>query len=69
VLRARYPLETARLRLRPFEAGDLDELHAFRSLPEVARFLYWEARDLEQVRAVLDAKMRQGVLDDEGLGG
>jgi RimJ/RimL family protein N-acetyltransferase len=69
VLRARYPLETARLRLRPFEAGDLDELHAFHSLPEVARFLYREARDLEQVRAVLDAKMRQGVLDDEGLGG
>jgi len=66
VLRPAYPLETARLVLRPFEAGDLEELHAFHSLPEVARFLYWEARDLEQVRAVLDAKVRQGVLEDEG---
>jgi RimJ/RimL family protein N-acetyltransferase len=66
VLRPRYPLETARLVLRPFEAGDLDELHAFHSLPEVARFLYWEARDREQVRAVLDTKVRQGVLEDEG---
>jgi len=66
VLRPCYPLETARLVLRPFEAGDLDELHAFHSLPEVARFLYWEARDLEQVRAVLDTKVRQRVLEDEG---
>jgi RimJ/RimL family protein N-acetyltransferase len=66
VLRPRYPLETARLVLRPFETGDLDELHAFHSLPEVARFLYWEARDLEQVRAVLDTKVRQGMLEDEG---
>jgi RimJ/RimL family protein N-acetyltransferase len=66
VLRPAYPLETARLVLRPFEAGDLEELYAFHSLPEVARFLYWEARDLVQVRAVLDAKVRQGVLEDEG---
>ena len=66
MLRPCYPLETARLVLRPFEAGDLDELHAFHSLPEVARFLYWEARDLEQVRAVLDTKVRQRVLEDEG---
>ena len=66
MLRPCYPLETARLVLRPFQAGDLDELHAFHSLPEVARFLYWEARDLEQVRAVLDTKVHQGVLEDEG---
>ena len=66
MLRTRYPLETARLVLRPFEPGDLDELHAFHSLPEVTRFLYWEARDLEQVRAVLDTKVRQAVLEDEG---
>jgi RimJ/RimL family protein N-acetyltransferase len=66
VLRPRYPLETARLVLRPFEPGDLQALFAFHSLPEVARFLYWEARDLEQVRGVLDAKLRQGALEDEG---
>ena len=66
MLRPAYPLETARLRLRPFSPGDLEELHAFHSLPEVARFLYWEARDLEQVRAVLDTKVRQGVLEDQG---
>jgi RimJ/RimL family protein N-acetyltransferase len=66
VLRPAYPLETARLELRPFSPGDLEELYAFHSLPEVARFLYWEARDLEQVRQVLEAKTRQAVLEDEG---
>lgn len=66
MLRPAYPLETARLQLRPFSPGDLEELFAFHSLAEVARFLYWEARDLEQVRQVLDAKTRQTVLEDEG---
>jgi RimJ/RimL family protein N-acetyltransferase len=65
VLQPRYPLETARLVLRPFEPGDLQELYAFHSLPEVARFLYWEARDLEQVRAVLETKVGQRALEDE----
>jgi RimJ/RimL family protein N-acetyltransferase len=68
VLRPDYPLETARLQLRPFSPGDLEELHAFHSLPEVARFLYWEPRDLEQAREALDAKLRQTVLEDEGQG-
>lgn len=66
MLRPAYPLETARLQLRPFSPGDLEGLYAFHSLAEVARFLYWEARDLEQVRRVLDAKTRQTVLEDEG---
>jgi RimJ/RimL family protein N-acetyltransferase len=66
VLRPTYPLETARLVLRPSSPGDLEGLHAFHSLPEVARFLYWEARDLEQVREVLEAKVGQRALEDEG---
>jgi RimJ/RimL family protein N-acetyltransferase len=66
VLRPAYPLETSRLVLRPFQAGDLEELFAFHSLPEVARFLYWEARDLEQVRGVLEAKAGQATLEEEG---
>jgi RimJ/RimL family protein N-acetyltransferase len=66
VLRPAYPLETARLQLRPFSPEDLEGLYAFHSLAEVARFLYWEARELEQVRRVLDAKTHQTVLEDEG---
>ena len=66
MLRPAYPLETARLELRPFAPGDLEDLHAFHSLPEVARFLYWEARDREQVRAVLEAKLGRAALEEEG---
>jgi RimJ/RimL family protein N-acetyltransferase len=66
VLRPSYPVETARLVLRPFSEGDLEALFAFHSLPEVARFLYWEARDREQVRAVLEAKLGQTALEAEG---
>jgi RimJ/RimL family protein N-acetyltransferase len=66
VLRPEYPLETARLSVRPFQPDDLDGLVAIQSKPEVARFLYWEPRDREQVRPVLDAKIRQSVLVDEG---
>jgi RimJ/RimL family protein N-acetyltransferase len=66
VLRPDYPLRTARLILRPFAAGDLADLFDLQSLPEVARYLYWEARDLAQVRLALDTKIRQRGLDEEG---
>jgi RimJ/RimL family protein N-acetyltransferase len=36
-------LETARLRLRRFCAGDLDAFVAYRSQPETARFQSWDA--------------------------
>ncbi|HEX4298463.1 MAG TPA: GNAT family protein [Devosia sp.] len=35
-----YPIETARLRLRPFNRADVDAVHAYRSLPEVAAYLF-----------------------------
>jgi RimJ/RimL family protein N-acetyltransferase len=66
VLRPDYPLRTARLILRPFAVGDLADLYAIQSLPEVARFLYWEPRDLDQARHALDAKVRQRELAEEG---
>ncbi|MBG0831923.1 GNAT family N-acetyltransferase [Planomonospora sp. ID67723] len=61
-----YPIRTDRLLLRPFTLGDLDALHAVQSLPEVTRYLYWEARDREQVRESLEAKLAQTALLDEG---
>jgi RimJ/RimL family protein N-acetyltransferase len=66
MLRPDFPIETARLTLRPFEAGDLDGLYAIQSRPDVARYLYWEPRDREQVRQALGIKIRQCALDDEG---
>ena len=60
MLRPDSPLETARLVLRPFQARDLQGLYAFLSLPEVTRFLYWEARDLEQVRGCWRPRCARG---------
>jgi RimJ/RimL family protein N-acetyltransferase len=36
----RYPMETERLKLRPFNRGDVDAVFAYRSLPAVARYLF-----------------------------
>jgi RimJ/RimL family protein N-acetyltransferase len=68
MLRPDYPIETARLTLRPFRPDDLDGLFAMQSRPEVARFLYWEPRDRDQVRQALDRKIHESTLDDEGHG-
>jgi len=53
VFRLEAPIETARLRLRPFTMDDLDGLTAIQSRPEVARFLYWEPRSREEVEPAL----------------
>ena len=53
MLRVDEPIETERLRLRRFRRDDLDGLAAIQSRPEVARFLYWEAREREQVEPAL----------------
>ena len=46
------PLETERLVLRRFREDDLDALFDIHSRADVARYLYWEPRSREQVRAV-----------------
>jgi RimJ/RimL family protein N-acetyltransferase len=53
VLRVEAPIETERLRLRPFRKDDLDGLLAIQSRPEVARFLYWEPRSRAEVEGAL----------------
>jgi RimJ/RimL family protein N-acetyltransferase len=53
VLRVEAPIETERLRLRPFAMDDLDGLAEIQSRPEVARFLYWDARPREEVEPAL----------------
>jgi RimJ/RimL family protein N-acetyltransferase len=66
MLRPRYPIETERLTLRPFARDDVDGLYAMQSLPEVARYLYWEPRDRAEVRLVLHRKLGQSQLHREG---
>jgi RimJ/RimL family protein N-acetyltransferase len=56
-MRPDWPLETERLVLRPFEERDYEALYAIHSDREVARYLYNEPRDEEQVRELLARKM------------
>uniref|UniRef100_UPI0009EAAEA4 GNAT family N-acetyltransferase n=1 Tax=Nonomuraea pusilla TaxID=46177 RepID=UPI0009EAAEA4 len=66
MLEPRYPISTERLTLRPFTPDDLDAVHAYESLPEVARYLYWEPRDRDTARGFLDKKIARTALREEG---
>jgi RimJ/RimL family protein N-acetyltransferase len=51
-------IETARLRLRPFVVpDDVAAVHAFQSREEVVRWLYWDPRNEDEVRAVLESHL------------
>jgi RimJ/RimL family protein N-acetyltransferase len=66
VLRPESPIRTDRLILRPFGPDDLDDLYAYQSRPDVARYLHWDARDRAQVRDALEQQCREVALDREG---
>lgn len=60
------PIETARLTLRPFTPGDFDDLYAYQSRQDVARYLDWYPRDAAQARNALEHQCAETVLDAEG---
>jgi RimJ/RimL family protein N-acetyltransferase len=66
MLRPEYPLRTARLVLRPYTAGDFDDLYAIQSRHDVTRYVPFGVRDRDQVRASLEHKMQAVALTDEG---
>ena len=57
VLEPDLPIETERLVLRAFRPDDYDAVYAMQSRPDVARFLYWEARSEAEVREALAKKV------------
>ena len=61
-----WPLETERLVLRPFEDGDLDAMYAIQSDAESARWLYNEARTLDETKALLVKKIAGDAFRAEG---
>jgi RimJ/RimL family protein N-acetyltransferase len=65
VLSPNYPVRTPRLALRPFTPDDLDALHEFHRLPEVARYLYHEPRNRAEVSVLLRGKIASSVLAAE----
>ncbi len=60
------PIETERLLLRAFRADDFDAVFAMQSRPDVARFLYWEARTADEVRDGLARKITGTAIRAEG---
>ena len=60
------PLRPVRLTLRPFMRGDFDDLYAYQSRPDVARYLHWDARDHAQVREALVRQCDETSLSAEG---
>lgn len=61
-----YPIESERLILRPFTTDDFDDLYDIHSRPEVTRYLYWEPRDPQSTRQVLERRIRASALGVEG---
>ncbi len=66
MLRPEYPIETARLLLRPFAGRDLDDLYDYQSRPDVVRYLYWQQRDRGQVAEALVQKIGQATIENPG---
>ncbi len=66
MLRPDYPIKTDRLLLRPFAEGDLDALHTYHRLPEVARFLMWPPRSREETARSLAYRIEHPTLEREG---
>ncbi|MBB4919857.1 GNAT family N-acetyltransferase [Streptosporangium saharense] len=60
-----FPIRTDRLILRPFNHDDLEGLNAIQSLPEVARYVYWEPRDLDESAEALEIRIGQTTLTEE----
>ncbi|MBB1242135.1 GNAT family N-acetyltransferase [Streptomyces durbertensis] len=66
MIEIREALTTRRLVLRPFQAADEDDMYAFESLPEVARYLYNNPRSRAETAAELARRQGQTALREEG---
>lgn len=65
-----YPIETARLLLRPIDpAGDIDAVHAYQSLPEVCRYVPFEPRSRDEIaKRLANPERVRWALDEPGQG-
>lgn len=61
-----YPIDTERLRLRPFTRGDVDAVFAYRQRADVARYLFDGPMSHESVTEVVQRRIGQYRLADEG---
>jgi RimJ/RimL family protein N-acetyltransferase len=61
-----YPIETARLRIRPFVEHDLQQVIALYSEPKVLRYLYVGPRTNDEIATSLQERCKKTVLEAEG---
>jgi RimJ/RimL family protein N-acetyltransferase len=61
-----YPIQTDRLRLRPFNRGDVDAVFAYRSLPAVAKYLFDEPLTHDECAEAVRARVGQVAFAQEG---
>jgi RimJ/RimL family protein N-acetyltransferase len=61
-----WPLETERLTLRPFVENDFRAFEAMQADPELARWLYNDARQGDEARSHFERKLAISVLHGEG---
>lgn len=66
VLDPSYPLRSPRLLLRPVSEQDVDALVAYRSLPDVCRYVPFEPMDRSAVRDRVHGMWSRHVLEAEG---
>jgi RimJ/RimL family protein N-acetyltransferase len=65
-LRPDYPIRTERLLLRPLADGDVDALMAYRSQPDVCRYVPFDPMDRSLIKERLATFWASTTLTDEG---
>lgn len=65
-LRPQYPVRTERLLLRPLTADDADALLAYRSRPDVCRYVPFEPMTHEVINERMSSQWARTELTDEG---
>lgn len=61
-----YPIETERLRLRPFTRGDVDDVFAYRSREDICAYLFDEPMSRETCAEAVQARVGQVAFTAEG---
>ncbi|MFD1251618.1 Putative ribosomal N-acetyltransferase YdaF [Devosia equisanguinis] len=65
-IRPDYPLNTARLVLRPFTRGDVDAVYDYRSREDVARYLFDPPLSRDECALAIQQRTTQLALETEG---
>src|SRR4051794_14314198 len=66
VLRPDFPVRTERLAIRPLTLDDVDSLHAYRSIPDVCRYVPFEPMSVDEISERIGRQWARRELTDEG---